>query len=1388
MAKLVYDEELVNSSLEQLLKARNTITSNYGGVQSALGIITSARGAQYLDLSALNVVAKDAENCATSIDNMIKNINSRVEEVKMYNADVETMGWGRRMLSTIGLARAKIWEGLLTGGEELVDGFLSVVGAVGGLFSSSFKDRVGNIIAKDHVGDAFHNFYYNTKLGQELVRGSFIKEDGIAANIFKIGGTALGYALVIAGTGGALGAVSGAGFAAGASAAGSSMGLAALTAGIGGLGTGTQNALAAGNDYYHALGQGIKTGAVAAVTTVAATMLFKAAAGAISKLRGADKAAAGIKGAAGVSDDAARAAGNSADDAGRAASQFTDDAGRAANKASGFADDAERAAGRTSQYADDAEKAAGRGTKNTSKSGNNVESEEFKVRQEQANEAQRKIYDEYDYAKQQHKAGNMSDTEFEMAKKKFRAQTKESHPDVKMAQERVDTATPHDKAMEAANVAKRKTGSMDEAFKAARQAAKDAGLSGDDLNKVVEDVAKRYKANPIDAIKFNARMSAEEAAAAQASSVGKDAARAAAKNVSSVQDDLARAAAQSSDGVANAARAAAKNVSSVQDDVIRAASQSSDEISNAARTAAKNVSNVQDDVIRAASQSSDEVSNTARAAATNTENSASRAARQAATQSSDDTANAVRTASKARGNANTANPPDVIYLDGGAESAARAAATNTESTAAKVVRDAITNSSDDVANAASKASNNALNSVSTKTTTSLNSIADGIAHSGDDIAKVATTSASTTTTSLAVMDGMAKVAANSADDVARVVANSADDVVRAAANSADDVARAAANSADDVARVASNSADDVARAVANSADDVARAAANSADDVAKAAANSADDVAKAANKSSDIGFGHAESNTSDFIDGFDDVLEDSAKIASNNADDVASEAANKLGVPGTEVEMTYNEAQANLAKLKEYGFDPTNWDPMDPFERECYNLWHDSTATLAKIKPDPNAVLKQGGNWYNNAENGLKYYGSQGAEGMNQFTDDLYTLARVEGLNGSAANTTDDAVKALSNIVDDGAKAEQLRLPAHEERIKLDVPEERLKLPPHEENLKLDVPEERLKLPPHEEKIKLDAPEERLKLPGHEEKIKLDAPEEQLKLPGHEEKIKIDAPEEQLKLRGKVTDKPKLPGEPDIALPPHVEKGLPGDPDIALPPHVEKGLPGDPDIALPPHVEKGIPAEPKIALPPHVEKGIPAEKNIALPPLDDTPSANPKSSTDPALPINPETPTDSTPASTTPASTTPTSTTPTSTTPTSTTPISTTPSSITPTETTPTSTTPTSTTPTSTTPETSYSPSAQGSGGGYEAIPDTGVGEGINWKDYIAPAAIGFGAGAAALAINKAYKGKGEEPEEETDSEEEIAVETPVTNAYDDSKDTYFDYSEISTDLSSGEF
>ena len=41
MAKLVYDEELVNSSLEQLLKARNTITSNYGGVQSALGIITS---------------------------------------------------------------------------------------------------------------------------------------------------------------------------------------------------------------------------------------------------------------------------------------------------------------------------------------------------------------------------------------------------------------------------------------------------------------------------------------------------------------------------------------------------------------------------------------------------------------------------------------------------------------------------------------------------------------------------------------------------------------------------------------------------------------------------------------------------------------------------------------------------------------------------------------------------------------------------------------------------------------------------------------------------------------------------------------------------------------------------------------------------------------------------------------------------------------------------------------------------------------------------------------------------------------------------------------------------------------------------------------------------
>ena len=118
-----------------------------------------------------------------------------------------------------------------------------------------------------------------------MVQGSVFKEDGTAAKIFKIGGTALGYTAAIALTGGVAGTIAGTGFAAGAAAANGSLALAATAAGIGGLGTGTQAGLQAGYEYNKAFGLGVKTGLISAGTVVAVNYLLKGAQSLFSRSR-----------------------------------------------------------------------------------------------------------------------------------------------------------------------------------------------------------------------------------------------------------------------------------------------------------------------------------------------------------------------------------------------------------------------------------------------------------------------------------------------------------------------------------------------------------------------------------------------------------------------------------------------------------------------------------------------------------------------------------------------------------------------------------------------------------------------------------------------------------------------------------------------------------------------------------------------------------------------------------------------------------------------------------------------------------------------------------------------------------------------------------------------
>ena len=136
----------------------------------------------------------------------------------------------------------------------------------------------------------------------------------------------------------------------------------------------------------------------------------------------------------------------------------------------------------------------------------------------------------------------------------------------------------------------------------------------------------------------------------------------------------------------------------------------------------------------------------------------------------------------------------------------------------------------------------------------------------------------------------------------------------------------------------------------------------------------------------------------------------------NAADSAFSKTSSDVGVPVPKNSMSYNEAQHNLKMLEDMGFDPgtgrITTAPGEPFTHDellAQELFHDSQGTVIwKIPYDSNVTLNQNGNWYQNAENAMKYVANNDLLGdWDTFTDAAYRLGRVSGYNQTqyAVNT-----------------------------------------------------------------------------------------------------------------------------------------------------------------------------------------------------------------------------------------------------------------------------------------------------------------------------------------------------------------------------------------------
>ena len=130
MSRYTYDAAKVDSAITELNNALSAIADITAEFQAAANTITTARGAKYIDmdLSQLNQLQTLAED---AIENDTRTIQEKATVIEDYN----NSGFFKKMFATTGMALTKFAEGVVSVGEDLIDGAVSIVGFTGGLFN-----------------------------------------------------------------------------------------------------------------------------------------------------------------------------------------------------------------------------------------------------------------------------------------------------------------------------------------------------------------------------------------------------------------------------------------------------------------------------------------------------------------------------------------------------------------------------------------------------------------------------------------------------------------------------------------------------------------------------------------------------------------------------------------------------------------------------------------------------------------------------------------------------------------------------------------------------------------------------------------------------------------------------------------------------------------------------------------------------------------------------------------------------------------------------------------------------------------------------------------------------------------------------------------------------
>ena len=301
MARYTYNAGLVTQTIDTLYAACDTLDSTNVDMKKGIDMIYNARGAENINIDFSPITGYQS-SVIEYIETMATEIQKKAQEIEEY----QDAPWYKKLFATIGMGALKLVEGLASFVEQIGDGLVSIVGFIGGIFSSDFKDCIGEFVKKDWVGDTTAKWYEEGWL-QSVNKYSIMSHESTAANILKGVGVAAGYVILSVATAGAGTAVS--------------LGVSAAAAAAGGIGSGTQSGLQAGMTFNQAFGQGVKQGAVAAATTLVVGGLANKLGSLAKGATVADDVLAGADDVINAADDVVNAADdviNNLDDAARA--------------------------------------------------------------------------------------------------------------------------------------------------------------------------------------------------------------------------------------------------------------------------------------------------------------------------------------------------------------------------------------------------------------------------------------------------------------------------------------------------------------------------------------------------------------------------------------------------------------------------------------------------------------------------------------------------------------------------------------------------------------------------------------------------------------------------------------------------------------------------------------------------------------------------------------------------------------------------------------------------------------------------------------------------------------------------------------------------------------